>query len=104
MKLVEGASYRVLVAASLSGWETISQSGGAFHERGTSRKLAVGDVVVFSRHGYSGGSDGITVPFFKLADGSYEGTFWPSGPYGDVKAGTLEPVVKPAAVKSKGVK
>lgn len=102
MKLVPGASYRVLVSAALSGWETVSQHGGAFHERGTSRKLAVGDVVVFARHGYSGGSDGITVPFFKLADG-YEGTLWPSGPYGDIKAGTLELVVK-EPVKAKGAK
>ncbi len=91
MKLVRGASYRVLATkAALSGWETVSQHGGAFHERGTGRKLAVGDVIVFSRYGYSGGSDGITVPFFKLADGSFEGQFSPSTMGGDVRAGALE--------------
>ena len=100
MKLVEGASYRVLMSARLSGWETVSQHGGAYYEQGTSRKLAVGDVIVFARHGYSGGSDGITVPFFKLADGSYEGTFWPSSMGGTPKAGALEPV----AQKAKGAK
>lgn len=100
MKLVRGASYRVLASdARLTGWETVSQHGGAFHERGTSRKLAVGDVVVFSRHGYSGGSDGIAVPFFKLADGSYEGQFWPSSMGGDPRAGSLEPVTTEKAAK-----
>jgi hypothetical protein len=93
VKLTEGASYRVLAAgARLSGWETVSQTGGAFYERGTGRKLAVGDVVTLSRFGYSGGSDGITVPFFKLADGSFEGQFWPSSMGGSPKAGMLEPV------------
>jgi hypothetical protein len=92
----KGDRYRVLVSAELSGWQTVSQGGGAYYEQGTSRKLAVGEVITFDHYGYSGGSDGVTVPFFRLADGSYAGTFWPSGPYGTVKPGSLEEISAPS--------
>ena len=89
MRVTPGVSYRVLVAgASLSGWQTVSQ-GGAYYEQATRRQLAVADVIVCDRYGYSGGSDGVTIPFFRLAD-SYTGTFSPSSAYGAVRPGALE--------------
>ena len=94
MKLTPETSYRVLKAASLTGWEVISQGGGAYHERGTGRKLAVGDVIVFSGYAYSGGSDGITVPHFKVADGTYRGQLSTTS-WGVVRPGALEEVVPP---------
>ena len=111
MRVTPGVSYRVLVAgASLSGWQTVSQQGGAYYEQATRRQLAVGDVIVCDRYGYSGGSDEVTIPFFRLADGSYTGTFYPSGPYGAVRPGALEEVSAsatpppPAKAKRKRVK
>ncbi len=98
MKLKLNKTYIVNVDASYL-WRYVY--GGPNTEMSRTYRLKKGDRIIYTGHRYSGGSDGINIPYFKvwpLISSDFEGA-WSGEVWGNIPQGTLIEAISLAKTK-----